>query len=212
MRRITRAIIKDNFETYFMRVLTGSLKDCRTVLDLACGEGKRLATLGKTLDGLDIFFPYLQEVRAANLYRTLTCGDARFLPYKDGAFDAVIMVELIEHLKKADGFLLLAEAERVARRCVVVTTPNGFLPVPERALYGNPYRNHLSGWHTEEFKQLGYEVMGLHGLKKLRGEHGKYKIRPNWLGRILSEITQKFAFTHPEKAYRLLAVKLKNHG
>jgi ubiquinone/menaquinone biosynthesis C-methylase UbiE len=50
-------------------------------------------------------------------------GDALHLPFADGAFDTVLLPEVLEHLHEP--VAALAEAARVARRRVVASLPLG---------------------------------------------------------------------------------------
>ena len=83
------------------------------------------------------------------------------------SFDVVMAAELLEHLPKEDGPKLLAVCESVARKFVIITTPNGFLEqdpalAPNEPWAKNPYQKHLCGWLPHELEALGYEV-GLNG-------------------------------------------------
>jgi ubiquinone/menaquinone biosynthesis C-methylase UbiE len=55
---------------------------------------------------------------------TFVCGDARQLPFRDGAFDAVTLFDVLEHIR--DDALAAREALRVARPqgAILVSTPN----------------------------------------------------------------------------------------
>jgi hypothetical protein len=80
------------------------------------------------------------------------------------SFDVVLACELIEHLKKEDGHQLLYELEKVARRLVIGTTPNGYLVQdpelsPDEPWAKNPYQKHLCGWTAPELIKLGYSVV-----------------------------------------------------
>jgi ubiquinone/menaquinone biosynthesis C-methylase UbiE len=103
------------------------------------------------------------------------------------SFDAVVAFDFIEHLTKTDGLKLLNEMERIARKKVVVYTPNGFLP--QEAFDNNPYQKHLSGWTYNEMQQLGYNVYGINGNKKWRGEYSMPKVQPLEFGRLLANLS-----------------------
>jgi hypothetical protein len=62
--------------------------------------------------------------------------------------------DLIEHLGKEDGFRLLEHMELIARKVVVIVTPNGF--IAQHLTDGNPLQIHRSGWTAHEMKALGY--------------------------------------------------------
>jgi len=58
-------------------------------------------------------------------------------------------------------------------------------------------------------KQRGYDVIGINGAKSLRGEFALSKIKPRFLGFIISRITQMFVRNKPEKAFQILCIKIK---
>ena len=99
----------------------------------------------------------------------------------------------------------MAAMEAVARRRVIVFTPNGFLP--QDAFDGNPYQVHRSGWTVQEMRSRGYEVRGIHGWRPLRGERAavRWPPRPFW-GR-LSLHTQRLFLERPHHAFQLLCTK-----
>lgn len=77
----------------------------------------------------------------------------------DNSVDTIFMIDLIEHLEKKDGLLLLKEADRVARKQIIVFTPLGFYPMhfdrnKEKdawGLDGTDVQEHKSGWLPEDF-------------------------------------------------------------
>lgn len=87
--------------------------------------------------------------------------DARGLLAKMGekSIDIVQCCDFIEHLTKADGHAFLADAERIARKAILLFTPIGFVesPAADRDSH-NPYQRHLSGWTYEELEELGYQT------------------------------------------------------
>ncbi len=135
------------------RLLDGESQTC---LDVGCGRGA-FPVLGKYSSvGVDIYGPNLAIARGKGIYRDVLQCDVRELPFAPGSFDSVICIEVIEHLDKAEGTVLLRQLETIARRQVIITTPWGYCPLDERE--DNPHLNHLSGWFPEEFTRAGYEV------------------------------------------------------
>jgi hypothetical protein len=119
--------------------------------------------------GMDIFEPYLEEARSKGVYYDLISGDVRHLPFEDRSFDAVLCLEVLEHLEKEDGERLLAELERVARKQMIISTPVGKY---EQHIYdNNPHQEHKHIWSPAELRELGYKVRG-HGLPRIGGEGG----------------------------------------
>lgn len=77
--------------------------------------------------------------------------------FPDKSVDTVFALDFIEHLEKEDGLLMLQEAQRVARRQVVVYTPNGFFPQAHNdehdrwGMDGGYWQTHRSGWQMGDF-------------------------------------------------------------
>jgi SAM-dependent methyltransferase len=93
------------------------------VLDLGCGLGgytKALSERGLDARGIDVSPEYVERARSLGVEADLYDGGR--LPYDDGSFDTVAMLEVLEHLE--DPAALLREARRVARRGVLVSVPN----------------------------------------------------------------------------------------
>jgi SAM-dependent methyltransferase len=93
------------------------------VLDLGCGLGGyslELAKRGFAVRGLDVSEEYVERARALGV--DADTYDGTTPPLAGDAVDTVILFEVIEHLD--DPAALLAEARRVARRNVLVSTPN----------------------------------------------------------------------------------------
>lgn len=153
------------------------LVDGNTILDVACGRGKwgyllRVNwwctargtgdTEPKMLVGVDIFLPFLRKVKYHRIYDDVVLCHASYFPFKDNSFDVVLASEILEHVERVEGKLLLQEAERVSRRTVIVGTPHilrkrGGLPTPEGF---NPYERHINKWSIKELRSLGYRVVG----------------------------------------------------
>lgn len=95
---------------------------CRRVLDVPCGEGAflaRLRTLGLQGHGVDVE----RRLRVPGV--PFVAADMnRPLPFADGAFDAVVSLDGIEHLERPFDFL--RECARIlgAGGVLILSTPN----------------------------------------------------------------------------------------
>jgi len=131
-------------------------------LDVACGTGYwgfRIATSKEGhpyLLGLDIWRDYLKKLRRVRIYDDLMLADVRQLPFREEVFDLVIACEVLEHLPKPEGFSLLEDLLRICQGRVIVSTPLGLLKQRDEE---NPYQEHLSGWHVQDFTARGFNFM-----------------------------------------------------
>ncbi|MGE5515454.1 MAG: class I SAM-dependent methyltransferase [Bacteroidota bacterium] len=110
--------------------MRAAIAGCRRHLDIGCSAGTFIGTLAPGQDsvGIDLAEAQIDYARQhhGGPNRRFEVVPAGPLPYADGAFDAVTVVELIEHLPAADNLVLLREAARVLEHGgrLVVSTPN----------------------------------------------------------------------------------------
>lgn len=199
--------------------LQNALKDCATVLDLGCGPSSPLQYCKnvKRSVGVEAFEPYLVESKKKNIHSEYLNKKIEDLDFSDNSFDAVIMIEVLEHLPEELGFEILKKAEKWARKKIIVSSPNGF--ISQKELDNNPLQKHLSGWSFEKMKNGGFEVKGLAGFKFLRREVQddimgddlltsiKFKPRVFWF--LIATISQLFVYFYPKLAFELFSIKHK---
>lgn len=188
--------------------LRRQLKGCKSVLDIGCGVGSPVRFVDSTHTvGLDGYSPALKEAEARGTHHEFALGDATELDkkFKDCQFDACVALDLIEHLTEKEGLKLIKEMERIAKKRVIIFTPNGYIP---QESHDGDLQAHHSGWDADYMKKLGYTVYGMYGLKSLRGETHNLKIRPKVLGGLIAEMSHySYTRTRPEKAAAIFCVK-----
>ena len=133
------------------------VKSDETVLDLGCGLCAPTKTLKcKGMLHCDGFEKYLDQVKKD----VMVCQvDLRsLLPFPNDSYDVVLLLDVIEHLYKEEARFALLEAERVARKRVIVYTPNGFVKQEHDAwnLGGAVWQQHRCGFTLKELEDLGY--------------------------------------------------------
>jgi len=207
-----RQKLVDLGDLFYYRILQSELSGMNSVLDIGCGARSPLADLKKTFYsvGVDIFEPSIRQSEKAKLHDEYILGDILKLKkiLKQRKFDVVVALDIVEHLEKKDGWKLLEEMERVAKKKVIILTPYGF--TQQHPYEENPYQIHKSGWYPEEFKKLGYQVYGMRGLRFIRGECATIKYKPWFFWGIISSLSQFVTFFFPSLSYQLIAVKNKS--
>ena len=120
----------------------------RRVLDVACGEGYGSALLAQTAaDVVGVDIDAAAVAHAAACYGApnvrFMAGSAAALPIRDGAADAVVSFETIEHLPADAQAAMIAEFARVLgeRGVLVISSPNRPQYSDARG-YRNPFHLH----------------------------------------------------------------------
>ena len=108
----------------------------RRILDIGCGRGvyvRKFREFSDRVAGIDIDPKRLRE--GAKTTPGLLLGVSERLPFGDGAFDVVVLNEVIEHVR--DDAATMREALRVVRPGghVVVYAPNRLFPFETHGIY-----------------------------------------------------------------------------
>jgi len=193
----------------FAQELEKELADCKSLIDIGCGSAspiKYTSFNGYSL-GIDGFKPSIKNSKKSKIHSKYKLMNLLELGknIKPKTFDCAIALDVIEHFTKEDGETLLASMEKIATKKIIIFTTNGFRP--QGAYDNNQFQVHLSGWTPKEMKLKGYKVIGMHGLKSLRGNYAKIRFWPKPFWRLISDITQKIFINEPDKTYAILCVK-----
>jgi 2-polyprenyl-3-methyl-5-hydroxy-6-metoxy-1,4-benzoquinol methylase len=103
------------------------------ILDIGSAWGfnaMALRRLGYRSTGMDLIvdqFPVGQRIAGHNQIEfTVVGGDAAAVPFAEGSFDCITMVETMEHIYDADRIRALSECRRVLRQGgrLILSTPN----------------------------------------------------------------------------------------
>ena len=190
-------------------MLSWELRDMKTVLDVGCGSNSPLSKIQKHFYcvGVDIHKPSITESKKRKIHDNYKIGSVLEIDklFKAKQFDAVIALDLIEHLPKQKGRELLKKMMKLAKKKIILLTPNGF--IQQIPYDGNEFQKHLSGWSVDDFKQLGFRIYGMRGLKWLRGEYATIKWKPWFFWATVSTISELFVFFVPRLANQLFVVK-----
>lgn len=210
VKRVYQRVRKDDFPDYGSE-LRKAVADCRSLLDVGCGPSSPIEPFSSRLLslGVDIFQPSIIRSRKRGIHDKYRRMDALDIgkEFEANSFDCVLASDLMEHLTKKDGIRLLNIMERIARKRVIVFTPNGYLSQGESN--GNPWQAHKSGWTVAEMKERGYEVEGINGWKPLEKKVTSMRSRRRKFWKILSDLSEFVVKNRPDKAFQILCVKRK---
>ena len=139
------------YEEQILPLVARHLGGCRRVLDVGCGEGqvaRRLTAAGCSVVGVDPVSAQLAVARERGAEPEYARASADALPWKDGAFDGVVIGLALEHVH---------DFERALREAARVLVPGGtFLLLVGHPLLQAPG----SGWiddreYDERYWRIG---------------------------------------------------------
>lgn len=208
-------MIKEAIKKAYKKILPGyeeqllkELNNMQSILDIGCGKSSPLRLIKKKVYkvGIDIFKPDLSKSKNSKIHDKYYCLNAVQIDkyFQPKQFDCVVALDLIEHLDKRSGLELICKMEKIAKKKVIIFTPNGFIPQDDDI---NQYQKHKSGWSVKEFKKSGYCVSGVNGLISLRTLKSQIKFKPRLLWLLISDLTQLFVKNRSQYAYQLFCVK-----
>ncbi len=190
----------------FGEVLRRELEGCERVLDLGCGPDSciKYANVPYSV-GVEMYDEYLKKTKELKRHNEYIKSDVTKINFPDKSFDAVMLIDVLEHLKKEDGQELILKMQKWAKKKVIILTPNGFVHQDE--IDNNPLQVHMSGWNADDFYKAGFNVFGINGIKGLRGEGAYIRYKPATLWILISDLTQIVAKYLPKTAFHLFAIK-----
>lgn len=124
------------------------------VLDLGCGNKDSFNGIVCNYTGVDVFSGALYDVK----------HDLSSFPYpfEDNSYDIVTALDFIEHLDKDVGRRMLEEAHRIAKKRIIIFTPDEFrdnrVNIDKPGLWstGNEWNLHKSLWTKDDFENWNF--------------------------------------------------------
>lgn len=146
-------------------------KNGESLLSLCCGIGFELGGLQtQDVTAVDIAPQYLEKVNDRCPQAKTVCSDSlEYLKNQpDNSVDVISIIDGIEHMPKKDGLELIDEMKRVAKKQILLFTPQG--PSDDGYLKNEPhnawgiegadhFQEHQSGWTALELKDLGFDMI-----------------------------------------------------
>lgn len=152
-------------------VLANVGKDCTSLLDVGCYEGKYLARIAARRPALDLWAldahaPSLAKVPLHPSRKMLGVLPGALLPCRSGV-DAVICLDVLEHLDAADVDATLGLLRMHADVVAVVFTPLGYVP-QDGEEHADPdlvsLMRHRCGVTPEQLERVGFSTFAWRGF------------------------------------------------
>lgn len=137
-----------------------------TVLSLCSGIGIELSSLrAKSITAVDIAPQYIDELKKRlPEVKTVVADALGYIKQAKGkSVDVISLYDAVEHLTKEDSTELIKQCKRVARRHVLIFTPEGYVRNEPHDAWGiegaDHWQQHLCGWTMEELRELGFVIL-----------------------------------------------------
>lgn len=200
--------------------LKKELSDCESVLDLGCGPSSPLQYCKniKYSVWVEWFEPYLKQSQEKWIHNEYIPKSIQELDFPENSFDAVIMIEVLEHLNEKDWYEILKKIEKLAKKKIIISTPNWYFPMD--AVDNNEYQRHLSWWDVEKLSALWFDSYwvswakffykkqnSVHSLNQENAIFSNMRFRPQVVFYIVNSFFQIITYFFPRYAFGLFAVK-----
>lgn len=107
------------------RVLASSvgamIPENANVLDIGCGNGQISSMIAAGRPGINIKGIDIMK-RKEKCFIPVEVFDGKNIPYDDNSFDAALFIDVLHHIP--DPRIILREAARVARKCIIIKDHN----------------------------------------------------------------------------------------
>jgi GT2 family glycosyltransferase len=192
------------------------IQGAKSILDMGCGDGSFMTLITqnvakKKITGVELFNSYIQKANLTGTYYKIIKSDIKKIYLHKNVFDTIVASQVIEHITKDEGILLIQKMEKIAKSKVIIGTPNGFFH-REESIENNHWQKHHSGWVISDFRQRGYKVYG-QGLNFIYKQHGLIdhplfqRSAARYCLIILSYILSPIVYFYPELSAHIIAVK-----
>lgn len=132
----------------------------KKVLDMGAGRGTYadlLCDLVETIDGVEIWQPYIDEFDLTNKYDHLYNEDIRNFEPKVDDYDLVIFGDVLEHMTQQESLLVWTNAMDYSK-AGLISVP--IIHYPQGAEYGNPHEVHVQEHLTPDHVMETYGPFG----------------------------------------------------
>jgi len=157
------------------RTITRMTCDCHSALEFGCCFGDRLAaTCCSVKIGVEVHLPYVQEAAKRyphQIYVHANMLDVPALRLLISGIDCVLLIDVIEHLERDDAERMILYAQDIARKRVLLFTPQGDMPQGDdpHEMGADSWQTHRSAFQVEDLEKFDFDVAVWHKCHRIRG-------------------------------------------
>ena len=129
-----------------------------------CARNYKSETWKVRIDGIEIFPEYITPLHML-IYDNVYVGSAKDMLAKVDNYDLIMFFDVIEHMNKADGLVVLNLIKQKSKQALV-STPMKM--AKQGKLYGNEHERHVQQWTKKDLEAFGTVIEIKYG-KKGRG-------------------------------------------
>ena len=189
---------------YYIQSLSRTNNCDWIILDAGCGDGYLFTDIDEDNSnfikvGIDLFPPYLRHCKLNNCYDDYILCDIALMPFNRKVFDVILCTEVIEHLPKRVGTVVLDRFDDLAKQIILLTSP--VETPPQHEINGNCWQRHLSAWTPSELEKFGYVVRGSSGVR--------FSHSLGFLSLFFTLLSEVIGFYKPNYAVSMICIKRK---
>lgn len=165
------------------KAISDELADCPSTLEFGSMFGDILVLApGPVRIGVEAHAPYIGVARErhGDSMLFMHAEALRIAPvFGDNSFDAVLLVDVVEHFVASAAIKLVKHAQRIARNKVVTFIPLGVheQTVDVFNMGADHWQRHRSTWYPQDAQALGFEITvceDFHLLEKPQSPHAMF--------------------------------------
>jgi ubiquinone/menaquinone biosynthesis C-methylase UbiE len=140
----------------------------KSILEIGCGIGRWCKIISKknSVTGIDISrFMIFEAKKSKDNKCSFLVADLSFLPFKDGAFDLVVSITVLQHILNQKKFMLaLAEIKRCSKADVIIVEEMWSKKITKIGSVFYPIRILPAKFYVKELSSRGFHVDCINGL------------------------------------------------
>lgn len=205
------------------------LRTATSFIDVGCGSGEYLVLARQSgvglVCGVDLSFAYARRARQIAGGSVTAHASADSLPFLSSSFDVVLCSEVIEHVEPSSSTCLLNELTRIAKRTIVITTPNDRAAirllarrlVPEKVRQLDDQVGHINLFGYDDLREAvssldGWTLQSYDSTHVLPPVVGDGLSIPSWTASLMTRLERLASHLGPKSGNMMFVVLEREFG